>query len=77
MSDRRTIVLVVGVLAALVGLVVIVVAAIRLQDPVTVSGEIGERRDATPELIAAIVCGLLLVLGGLATAIRLVRSQLR
>lgn len=77
MSDRRTIVLVSALLAALLGLVIATVAAISLQDPFTVSGETGTRTDVGRELVAAVVIGGLLVVGGVGTAVGLVRAQLR
>jgi hypothetical protein len=69
------IVLVLAILAALVGIAITVVAAISLQDPYTVSGEIGTRTEISGELIAATVLGALLAVTGTGIATGLVRAQ--
>lgn len=76
MSDRRTIVLILAILTALVGLVMAIVALISLQDPFTITGEIGTRIEISGELIAATALGVLLVIAGTGIAIGLVRAQL-
>jgi hypothetical protein len=76
MSDRRTIVLVLAILTALVGVAITVLAAISLQEPSTVSGELGTRIEVSGELIAATVLGVLLVISGTGIAAGLVRAQL-
>ena len=77
MSDRRVLVLVVAALVVPLGAVVVIAAAIALQDPFTISGEIGTRVDASRELVAALAVGLLLVVAGTATCAGLIRAQLR
>lgn len=77
MSDRRTIVLILAILIAPVGVAMTVVATISLQDPFTSSGEIGTRTEISGELIATTVLGVLLVIGGAGIATGLVRAQLQ
>lgn len=77
MSDRRMIALVLSVLAAVAGVLVTVFAAISLQDPFAVTGELGTRVEIGRELIAAFVAGVLLIAAGCGVATGLVRAQLR
>jgi len=77
MSDRRTVLLVVAALTALVGAVVAVVSLVALRDPLQRGGDLGAQVDMGRPLIAALVVGLLLALAGAATATGLVRAQLR
>ena len=71
------ILLVVALLAALSGVVVTVLAVISLQDPFTITGEIGARVEIRGELIAVTVIGGLMIVGGAGAAAGLVRAQLR
>lgn len=77
MSDRRTIVLVLAVLAAILGAAITICAAIALRDPFSITGELGTRVEISSELIGAIIVGVLLIAGGIGTAVGLVRVQLR
>lgn len=73
MSDRRFVVLMIALLAVPVGAAVAIVALIALREPLVRGGEIGARRDLTPELVAATGVGLVLLLAGLVVAGRLLR----
>lgn len=77
MSDRRTVILILAGLTALLGVAVTVVAAISLRDPFTITGELGTRVEISRPLIAAIAVGVLLIVGGLSVVTYLVRTQLR
>lgn len=77
MSDRRTVILMLAGLTALLGVAVTVVAAVWLRDPFTITGELGERVEIESELIGAIAVGLVLVVVGISGVTHLVRTQLR
>lgn len=76
MSDRRTVLLVVAALSALVGAVLAGAALVALQAPSRRGGDLGEQVDAGGVLTGALVIGLLLAVAGAATAVGLVRAQL-
>jgi hypothetical protein len=77
MSDRRFIVLLLCALAALLGIGVIVLAALGLQDPTYRDFETGVVTDTSRTLVGLIALGAVLVLGGVGTVVTLVRLQLR
>lgn len=77
MSDRRTVALVIAILTIVVGVAVIAVATVSLQDSFMVSGEIGIRTEISGELIATTTLGALFVIGGIGTATGLVLAQSR
>lgn len=77
MSDRRTVILMLAGLTALLGVAVTVVAAVWLRDPFTITGELGSRIEISRELIAAIAVGLVLIVVGISVGTGLVRTQLR
>lgn len=69
--------LVLAILTAIAGVVVTIVTSISLQDPFTITGEVGTRIEISGELVAALVVGVLLAVSGSGVAIALVRAQLR
>lgn len=77
MSPRRFLVVVVALLAALVGAAAVALALVALRDPVQRTGELGTPTDVGAELLGALLLGLALLLAGAATAVLLVRRQLR
>lgn len=77
MSDRRTVVLLVALIGALVGAVVVLMCGFALLDPFTVSGETGTRIDVSGELMVGAALGAVAVIAGVVTSIVLVRTQLR
>lgn len=77
MSERRLFVAVIGVLAAALGVAMMLLSLLALRHPVASTGEIGTATDFTPLLIDLIWLGGLVVVVGFGTAALLVRSQLR
>ena len=77
MSDRRFVVLLVSALVAVLGVGVIALAALGLQDPIYRDFDTGVVTDTSHTLTGLVVLGAVLVLGGVGTTITLLRVQLR
>lgn len=77
MSDQRFIVLLLSAGTALLGVGVVVLAVLGLQDPVYRDFDTGVVRDNSRTLIGLVTLGGVLILAGVATVVTLLRLQLR
>lgn len=77
MSDRRFIVVLISAGTALLGVGVVVLAILGLQDPLYRDFDTGVVRDTSRTLIGLVTLGGVLILAGVAAVVTLLRLQLR
>lgn len=77
MTDQRFMVLLIGALTAVLGIGVVVTAALGLQDPVYRDFDTGVVRNHSRTLACLVALGAVMLLGGAGTAVILFRLQMR